>query len=188
MTRGKQVSDLAAVFFVDRKVPLRRLKGRDRLPGTIKVGNKKVHTDVVRVKPMKFLRNPDPNHQRVRNPILMGLSIGICPVLVDNCISRGTAGAVVEGYSGNRNRYVLSAKHVLQAQGLDVIQPWGPVPVTVSGLHPFFPWENGHNHIRLPLGQPPDRRDNIGSVVRLAGGDVDAGSSRATLRAPRSSR
>lgn len=173
-----QASDFAAVFFVDKKVAKGKLKPRDRLPVSIRVGNRTVPTDVVRVGPLtplqRFSGLPSPalNRRRYRS-VLMGTSIAVCPLLVDAQVSgSGTSGAIVK--DGLGQKYVLSAGHVLLGPGLDVIQPARDL-----GTPP------GHNRVPPPPGTPPNPRDNIGGTTRVSNAAIDAGILEAIPSVPR---
>lgn len=118
---------------------------------------------MVEIAPLELLGNPAPNQARVR-PLQGGVSICICPNRDDaSCTGHfGTGGALVVDSLGTH--YLMSAMHVMYAQGADVIQP--------SKTH------GGHNHLKIPLGKGKFKytapKDNIGSVVRLAPAGIDA--------------
>jgi hypothetical protein len=162
---GKKLPGLAAILLVDKKVQLRSLKAKDRLPVEINVGGTMVATDVVALSPAKLLGNPAANQARVR-PLQGGVSISVCPKRDDSCPGFGTGGALVKDSSGGY--YLLSAAHVMNVQFESVIQP--------GSTH------GGHNHKKTFAGyvggkkvykyQPA--RDNVGGVVRIAPAGIDA--------------
>src|SRR5438105_4099723 len=90
---GRTLKRLAAVFFVKKKVPLSKLAPSERLPRFIKVGTRRVPTDVRHFPPFRPFQAP--NRARTR-PVLMGSSISACPPNQDTTpFGTGTAGAVV---------------------------------------------------------------------------------------------
>lgn len=149
-TGGKVGRGLAAVIFVTRKVPIEELDPSDRMPRSIRVGSRRVRTDVV------VLSGFEPHQYR---PMQMGCSIQAC---VHNqnvpAAPMGTAGAVVEEIVSGERR-LLSAGHVFSAVDEDVIQP-----SIMFG---------GQNRVPPAAGQPPDPKDNVGSVRRVASGGID---------------
>ena len=165
--KAVQASELAAVFFVDKKVPKGKLKRRDRLPVSIKVGNQVVPTDVARVGQLKATQQfsgPSGSAENCRKhrPVLMGTSIAVCPLLEDKQVDGGgSSGAVVQDKAGQK--YVLSVGHLL-TNGPDVIQPSKDLGTPA-----------GHNRVAPPPGQPPDPRDNIGNTRTALNAEIDAG-------------
>ncbi len=167
-TDGQVVPGLAAILFVDRKIPLRYLRLVDRLPTSIDVQGQSVPTDVVELSPMSLLGNPAANKARSR-PLQGGVSISICPHRDDSCLPYGTGGALVVDQTNTH--YLLSAAHVMSVQGADVIQPG-------KG-----PGGGGHNHTKKVIGHQVNGKpiygytapkDNVGGVVRCAQAGIDA--------------
>jgi hypothetical protein len=155
----KTLPELAAVFFVTRKIPVGKLLPADRLPASIRVGSKRVRTDVVGFPRFEFTADPAANRKRYRNPIQMGAQIGICHEKVDDEFKWGTAGAVVYSIANPSEKLMLSAGHVLHLDRLDVIQP-----STAT--------EHAHNRTFQSM---PDRKDNVGTTRQIAAGAIDAG-------------
>lgn len=164
---GKTQSGLSAILFVDRKVPLQKLKKKDRLPSWIKVGTRRVPTDVVKIGKPNFLAS-QLRYTTKERPVKMGASIGTCEVTRaangrdradPNATWAGTAGWSVVDTLGQH--YIMSAAHVLKEQFYDIVQP-------TKG-------QNRDDPSTLAVGQVPNPHDNIGAVVKLAGGGVDAG-------------
>jgi hypothetical protein len=164
--RGRRaLPGLAAILFVKKKVPRFRLASKDLLPSFIIVGKKRIRTDVRVLSSFRPLQ-ADENRKRHR-PVQMGSSIAACPLNQDAPFGTGTAGARVHD-AGNPNvHFLLSAGHVMKGQTNDLIQPGG-----VDG---------GHNRTPPPPGQPPDPKDNIGDVLRVASGGVDGGIAEVTF-------
>jgi hypothetical protein len=118
------------------------------------IGRKRVPTDVVVASALILFQPPAPNAantQRLRGPIKMGLDIGVCHPDEKHCYQRGTAGAVVQTWPDEK-KYLLSAGHVMDKSGNDIIQP-----------------STGENHDPPQIGVAPNPRDNIGTVVKVLG-------------------
>lgn len=160
--KGKR-HDLAAIFYVTRKVPLKKLKKPDRLPASIRVKGKRVLTDVVVLKALVPLANNAANIARQR-PMNIGAQIEA--MIHDQNVEvspdgYGTAGAVLKRKDNNA-LVLLSCGHVLHAMDDDLIQP---------------SMQNGQGNATLADKQkhPPDFKDAVGGVRKIAGGGVDAG-------------
>ena len=131
------------MFFVRHKLPQSEL-GERTLPSTLRVGKQTIRTDVVELgeavtllapisgdwpplpPPVPWFLllpygNPFRNNLRYR-PVEMGSSIAIFPPQQQAALGFGTAGALVEDRRG-QVKYIMSAKHVLQAVPNDVIEP-----------------------------------------------------------------
>ncbi len=156
---GLKGARLAAVVYVTHKVPLAQLKPADRLPDHIEVSSRRVPTVVKPFPRLDLAADPAANRKPSRNPIVMGCQIGICHKELDDEYAWGTAGAVVYDAANPQQKYLLGAGHVMRLHSNDVIQP-----STAT--------EGAHNRTRKSF---PDRKANIGSVIRIAPGGVDAG-------------
>jgi hypothetical protein len=155
----KRPAHLVAVLFVTKKLPISKQKKAQRLPTVIKVGHNLVPTDVRKVPKFRPMGNPTLNRKRLR-PVEMGAIIQPFAHMQDtNIYGAGTAGALVHDLTGSH--YLLSAAHVLVQRGLDVVQP--------SRTY------GGHNGTPPPPGQPPDPKDRIGSVRKIASNGIDGG-------------
>jgi hypothetical protein len=146
--KGVYSNELAAIFFVDKKQSSTELSKKDIFPSFITVNGKKIRTDIVEVHRMRKnanLGDPTLNRNRYR-PVEMGVGIRICQQGTNTTLAIGTAGALVKEKQGT-TRYILTAGHVADTVGSDVIQP-------DSGANPA---------------------DKIGGVTVIAGSDLNTG-------------
>ncbi|MCD6010190.1 MAG: hypothetical protein K0Q79_52 [Flavipsychrobacter sp.] len=158
--KKKTTGKIVAVIFVSKKVAPAHLKPKDRIPKFILVKNKRVPTDVQKLPKYSLLGNPV-YHQKAYRPIKMGTSIEALPHDTTNYDTSATSGAVVTDPAVPDSRYMLSAGHVLNLVGYDVIQ---------QGHN-----DGGENYIPPPpAAGPTDIKQRVGGVVKLAVG-VDAG-------------
>jgi hypothetical protein len=108
VTRGKGTGMLALTFYVERKIPLRRLSGLEALPPALAFGAgvpEAVPIDVVELGRLQLEAGPNVK----RNPIQPGFSIG------HRDVTAGTLGAIVTPQKTYR---ILSNSHVLAKSGL----------------------------------------------------------------------
>jgi hypothetical protein len=161
--RTRKAEELSAIFYVARKVPLKKLKRKDRLPTTILVHGKRVATDVIVLRRLETLGDNSKNIKRDR-PMNIGAEIEAMLFEKNEEASPGkgggTAGAVVKDKM--KTKFLLSCAHVLHAVNDDIIQP--------AKSH-----GQGNATKQDKNAKPQDFKDTVGSVRKLAGHGIDAG-------------
>lgn len=148
ISKRKKTGKLALVFYVEKKIPLEKLKGNEVIPPTIPEsmsGGVAMPTDVVAIGKLKAEVNI------TRQPLQPGNSIGHFKV------DGGTFGAVVK--DKNNKLYILSNSHVLADSGRakigdKILYPGkfdtGKAPADVRGkLHKFIPFDKSDQFINI---------------------------------------
>lgn len=159
ITKGKPTGKLALTFYVERKVPLRKLRANSLIPPTVPEalsGPQAIPTDVV------VLGKIRPELNVTRNPVQPGNSIGHVK------ITAGTLGAIVT--KGN-TLHILSNSHVLALSGTahkgdSIIYPGdadgGAMPddqvAKLSGFKKFVTGGNFVNHVDCAIAKPTAAR------------------------------
>jgi hypothetical protein len=168
----KKTGKLALTFYVEKKLPLNKLKGNHTIPPTMPEsmsGGKAIPTDVVEIGKLR----PEANF--TRNPFQPGNSIGHFKV------GAGTFGAVVK--DKDNQLYILSNCHVLANSGKckigDRILYPGSVDTGISPgdvkakLHKFIPLDTSGNFINIvdcAIAKPTDEHlPNLMSEIKGLG-------------------
>lgn len=158
IVNGKKTNELALRVYVARKMPLREIGPRTRVPETIPFFSRKLGrdigltTDVIEVPPMQF-EGPDPE-TRIR-PVPGGASFGIA-----------TAGGTLGGWvwdTTDDTIVMLSNDHVIgAAAGTDIMQPspndGGALPADKIGdvKRRIARSSTGTNTVDCAIGDPDD--------------------------------
>jgi hypothetical protein len=173
VTRGEDTGVLALTFYVEKKMPLRRLSALEALPPAFptRVGApESVPTDVVELGRLQLEAPPNVK----RNPIQPGFSIGHVNV------TAGTLGAIVTPQKTYR---ILSNSHVLAKSGLarlgDSILYPGPADngrnprdavAELSRIVPFVVGGEFVNTVDCALATPiPERLGDLRSKIPRTG-------------------
>ena len=148
ISNEKKTGKLALTFYVEKKIPLNKLKGSNTIPPTIPVtmsGSSAIPTDVVAIGKLR------PQVNFTRKPFQPGNSIGHFKV------GAGTFGAVVK--DKNNQLYILSNCHVLANSGIckigdKILYPGvvdtGVLPGDVRAkLHKFIPLDKSGNFVNI---------------------------------------
>ncbi|HEX2607729.1 MAG TPA: hypothetical protein VHK91_10135 [Flavisolibacter sp.] len=147
ISNNKKTGKLALTFYVEKKLPLDKLKGSQVIPPTVPEslsGSQAIPTDVVVIGKLK----PQVNPNVTRRPIQPGYSIGHFK------ITAGTLGAVV---TDGTDFFILSNSHVLADSGKGkkgdaILYPGkfdgGLNPADRIGtLHDFLPFTKGGDFV-----------------------------------------
>lgn len=146
ISKKKKTGKLALTFYVEKKIPLNKLKGSDVIPPTVPesmTGGTAVNTDVVAIGRLR------PEVNATRKTFQPGNSIGHVKT------GAGTFGAVVK--DKNNKLYILSNSHVLAESGSakkgnKILYPGaadsGKSPADVRAkLHKFIPFKKGKDFL-----------------------------------------
>lgn len=171
VSNKKGTGKLALIFYVQKKIPLNKLRADMAIPATVPEslsGSTAIPVDVVVIGKIKLETNV------TRSTLQPGNSIGHVDV------SAGTFGAVV---TDGKSNYILSNSHVLANSGLgkkgdNILYP-GPADGGVSPadiiakLHAFKPFVVGgkyENTVDCAIAKPvPDKAGSINAAIKGIG-------------------
>jgi hypothetical protein len=180
-SKGKGTGKLALTFYVEKKVPLKKLRGDETVPAALPeaVGGKHaIPTDV------KVIGRIRPETNATRKPVQPGNSIGHVQV------TAGTLGAFVKR---GQQLMILSNSHVLALSGKakkgdDILYPGkhdgGKKPKDlVAKLDAFIQFQTGGdfvNHVDCALAEPLESR-----IADIKEGIKGLGLPKGTIKAKR---
>lgn len=180
-TKGKPTGKLALTFYVEKKIPLDKLKKNQLIPPEVSgalAGNSTMLTDIVELGTIK------PGANATKNPVQPGFSIGHIHV------SAGTLGAIV---TDGKDQYILSNSHILANSGKGkkgdpVIYParadGGKNPADLVGhLHAFEPFVTGGsmvNFVDCAIAKPIE-----GKLAQITAAIKDIGFPKGIIKAKR---